>query len=295
MRGHLLLLLSSVFFASSILCTTQVMDYIPAFTLNGIRFLIGGLFLYLLGKGIPFRLLKASDILWSLLRGWLGIAFYYILETFALEFISAQMVSVLVGLSFVFSISYEILKKEVKITKQLIIIIGMILMGMAIVSWDDFRSSFLNQLLIGTILMIAANISWVAYVRLEKTKPLSLETIQIVSLDMLLGALCIWPGALMESAGSWTKISIPIVAELIYLAIFPSAIAYYLYNKAAKTMSSSICSMYLNLIPVLSVLIVTCSSTNTLAMYEWIGIIGIGGCVLYTSYYYEKCKKVKGF
>jgi drug/metabolite transporter (DMT)-like permease len=288
MKGHLLLLLSSIFFASSIMCTDAIRFSIPIFTLNSMRFLIGGLFLYLLGKGIPFKVLKIRDYLWSLLRGLLGIAFYYVLETLALKFISAQMVSILVGLSFILSILYEWVKREIKITIQLIGIMLVIGAGMLGVSWIDLGNTSFMSLVFGVGSMLLANISWVGYVRLEKSKPLYVGTLQIVSLDMLIGAGCLLPIAMLEHPVKWFELEPKIILQCIYLAIIPSGLAYYFYNKAAKVMKSSICTLYLNLIPVFAVLIVTLTSTSTLTVYQWIGLAVIGGAVVYTSYYYEK-------
>jgi drug/metabolite transporter (DMT)-like permease len=105
---------------------------------------------------------------------------------------------------------------------------------------------------------------------------------------MLIGALCILPLAIFEPSVQWLELEPQIAWQCIYLAIFPSGIAYYFYNKAAKVMKSSICALYLNLIPVFSVLIVTLTSTSTLTAYQWIGLMVIGMTIVYTSYYYEK-------
>lgn len=292
MKSHLYIILSAVFFASSILFTDKVSGFIPAFTLNTLRFLIGGSFLFLLGKGIPFRCLKTRDILQSLLRGCLGITFYYVLETFALGFISAKMVSILVGLSFVLNVGYEALKKEIVVIKELLASIGLIFMGMIIVSWQDLMHTAPQDFLAGVGCMLVANVSWVGYIRLEKTKPKSLTIIQAVGLDMLLGALCILPGALFEPYLYWIKSGFPQAEGLIYLAVLPSAAAYFFYSKAAQKLPGSICSLYLNLIPILSILTITLSLENTLALYEWLGVAVVGICIVYTNYSYEKQKKL---
>lgn len=286
MKKHLFLLVSVMFFASSILFTDKLRIHIPLFTLNSMRFLLGGTLLLVLGGRMSLKSLNLKDILWSLIRGILGITLYYSLETAAMYFISPHMVSILVGLAFILSISYELMKKEVKMTLKLMGIILLVVTGMVIVSWRDMIATPLESLVAGTSIMLAANISWVAYTRLTKTKPKVLNPMQIVSMDMILGAFCILPFALLEISRGQIQLKSAQILDFFYLAVFPSAVAYYLYNRSAQIMRGSICSIYLNMIPVLSVLILTFTSASSLTSLEWGGMVLLISCIVMYSISY---------
>lgn len=271
-RGHIWLLISTLFFASSILCISEVIYQIPNFKLNALRFILGGSLLLIISKGLPLKKLRSKDYRYSLLRGIMGIALYYLLETAALQYITANMVSILVCLCYIIEMSFSWIKKERRPDTMEGITLSLTLIGTVLICYGEYKDIGCKKTIIGVLIMVLASISWLGYVRLEETKPSYLATSQIVGLDMILGGLCILPLIFKEPPIVWRTLTLKTFIQLLYLAICPSALAYYCYNKGSKVTSAAICTLYMNLIPIISLLYITIYTGEKLLVGQWLGI-----------------------
>jgi drug/metabolite transporter (DMT)-like permease len=72
----------------------------------------------------------------------------------------------------------------------------------------------------------------------------------------------------------WHSIPTYSLVNLLYLSLFCSALAYYLYNLAVKGLGATVSSMFLNLIPVVSII------GGVLVLGERISLLQIGGMLL---------------
>lgn len=271
-RGHIWLLISTLFFSSSILCMSEVIHQIPNFKLNALRFILGGSLLLIMSKGLPLKKLKPIDYRYSLLRGMMGIAIYYLLETAALHYITANMVSILVCLCYIVETSYSWLKKERVSSTMEKITLGLTLVGTVLICYGERKDIGYEKMIIGVLMMVLASISWGIYVHLEETKPSCLVTSQIVGLDMILGGVCILPFIFNEAPIVWQTLTLKTSIQVLYLAICPSALAYYFYNKGTKVTSAGICALYMNLIPIISLFYITICTGEKLLVGQWLGI-----------------------
>ena len=100
--------------------------------------------------------------------------------------------------------------------------------------------------------MLGAAFSWVIYSL--ATRPLNKRYSQlaVVTYQTLFGTVTLVPFALLE-AGQWQPLSNAILLHVAYLGIFCSAIGYYLYVYALDILGVSSVSLFINLIPVVSV------------------------------------------
>lgn len=283
LKGSFWLLLSTLFFSSSILCISEVIGYIPTFKLNALRFILGGTILLIVSKGLPYKCLSKKEYSYSLLRGVSGIALYYLLETAALSYITSSMVSILVCLCYVVEVVYSIWCGSRRLDQKIVTAVGCTLLGMILICSAEGYCLKVSDAWIGVTFMILASISWVAYIHLEKTKSKKLTTLQGVGLDMLFGGLCILPFVIGEQSVLWRELPMATYGQLIYLAVCPSALAYLFYNKGTKSMTPEICSLYMNLIPLISLLFVVIFTEGKLTGVEWLGIILVAASLLVSN------------
>ena len=59
---------------------------------------------------------------------------------------------------------------------------------------------------------------------------------------------------MLPETGSWKPASMPVLLNLLYLGVFCSAVSYFMFLYAIKTLGQTISSAFLNLVPVISVL-----------------------------------------
>lgn len=281
-KGHLSLLLSTVFFASSILCMSEVMTFIPNFKINALRFIIGGMLLIGVSRGIPFKCLDSKTYVYSLLRGCFGVAGYYLLETAALNYISAPMVSILVCFCFIVELMYSMFSER-RIYYQTLSALICTLVGMLLICISEVKQISLYKVSYGVLLMVLASISWVVYVHLEKTRSSQLTIAQNVGLEMLLGGVCILPFALREQPIAWLGLPIATYIQVVYLAVFPSALAYLLYNKGSQKVTTKICTLYMNLLPVISIVLITIIKRDIPVVSQCIGMILVTSSLMVVS------------
>ena len=101
--------------------------------------------------------------------------------------------------------------------------------------------------------MLGACLSWVIYIISSKRISDSFSGIALTTYQTLLGTLFLLPLALLER-DSWIPISPVAWLNILYLAVFCSAISYFLYIYSLSYLDSVIVSSYTNLIPVVSTL-----------------------------------------
>ncbi len=109
------------------------------------------------------------------------------------------------------------------------------------------------QALWGNLLMLGACLSWVAYILISKGLNAKLSGLALTAYQSLFGALFLLPLALLEYS-LWRPIPPIAWINIIYLAVFCSAISYFLYIYSLSHLDSVVVSSYVNLIPVVSAL-----------------------------------------
>jgi drug/metabolite transporter (DMT)-like permease len=101
---------------------------------------------------------------------------------------------------------------------------------------------------------------------------------------MVLGSLMLLAASVPERG--WEKlpgISIQVAAELIYLAIFASFIAFLLFNMGVREIGAGKASAYINLMPVNAVLIAALLYGETVTWTHAVGMVFVMSGVLLTT------------
>ena len=138
----------------------------------------------------------------------------------------------------------------------------------------------------GNVFMFAAVIAWVAYT--ITTKPLykKYSQIAIVYFQTLFGTLFLVPFVFFETT-NWSLVNNTIILNVIYLGVFCSAIAYYLYIYAMDHLGVSTTSLFLNLLPVVTVIGSYFILGEKVNMYQIIG----GALVIFAVYFVNTKEK----
>jgi len=122
--------------------------------------------------------------------------------------------------------------------------------GVALIVLPSLGSSSSSPL--GFLFMGGAALCWVAYALL--TKPLSSRYggLSITFWQILFGLFGCLPFAMAESA-RWQAPSLAVTLNVLYLGVLCSAVGYLLYIVAMDSLGAGTTSVFLNLVPVVSV------------------------------------------
>ncbi len=239
----------------SYISTKVLLDYLMPMEIAFFRFVLASLAMFLVALFKKPQKLARQDAFRLIAGGAIGIPVYFIMENNGLKLTTAGMASMIIAIIPVLNALTGFLFFKEKNTWR---------------SWAGVAFSFLGVYLIvsygvgssggiaggtleGNLLILMAAISWTVFTRvnaplLKKYNSFTVNFYQILAGTFLLGFLAL-PG------GINLTVFVPIVvANLLYLGILSSALAYFLYLFALKSLGTTSVTTFINLIPVFGVL-----------------------------------------
>lgn len=268
------ILLSVIFWGYSFVSTKIVLSELPPITIAFFRQIIAAsvLILFLFIKKL-FVKMPIRDVLLLAASSLFGIVFYFLFENIGLKYTTASNGSIIVAAVPIFTLVTESLFYKFKVTKRVVICVAVSVIGVVLVIFEQGSLDFSSSSTKGNLLMIGAMVSWVIYTIICKSLTDKYKGIVITGYQMIAGSILFIPFIIPE-IDQWKEISTYSLINLLYLALFCSALAYYLYNFAVKGLGATVSSMFLNLIPIVSII------GGVLVLSEKISLLQIGGMLL---------------
>ena len=198
-----------------------------------------------------------------ILAGFLGTAVYYLLESTALQFTYATNVSLIVTISPLFSTVFDrFLPKEDRkpLTRSFFPGLAICLIGVAMVILNGSRLR-LNPA--GDAIALAAALSWAGYSfflnkaqRVNEAQSDPLSPLLFTRRQMFYGLLLVTVVFCLGGARFDTGILHGrYLAVLLYLALLPSALCYWLWGRTIDRIGMLNASLYITVIPVVSAVV----------------------------------------
>lgn len=145
-------------------------------------------------------------------------------------------------------------------------------------SFDTLMHLTLNR---GDMMVLIAAFSWGAYTILLPKRP-NVHPLTFLAATFLIGAMCVVPLAVWEFVRGariiWTPGS---VGALLYVATFPSLIAYVFYVRGVSLVGSTVAGQFLNAMPLVGALLAVLLLGETLAGYHLVGMAMILGGIVW--------------
>lgn len=269
----LAILFAVVLWGYSFVSTKIVLRELPPISIAFFRQIIASiaLIIFLYIKKLFVRM-PLKDVFLLSASSFFGIVLYFVFENTGLKYTSASNGSIIVAAVPIFTLVTEYLFYKLKITRRLVICLVLSVAGVFMVIFEegfDFSSGSTK----GNVLMIGAMVAWVIYTIICKSLTEKYKGIVITAYQMIAGSILFIPFILRET-GQWQSLSGYALANLLYLALLCSALAYYLYNFAVRGLGATVTSMFLNLIPVVSII------GGVLVLHETISLLQIGGMII---------------
>lgn len=248
------MLLCTVFWGYSFISTKIILNQLPPVSIAFFRQIIAVIFLFVWLKGSKqLNKISLKDIPLVALGGFFGIVLYFIFENRGIQLSTASNASMIVAAVPVFTMFSEALFFKEKITFIKILSLILSFVGVYMVVTENGKLDFSSGKLLGNFLVLFAMLSWVIYTLINKKLDDKGDSKNLTFWQSLFSIFLFIPFIIPE-INHWQPISLYSTMNLLYLGIFCSALAYVFYIFAARILGSTVCSAFLNLIPVVSVI-----------------------------------------
>ena len=223
---------------------------IPPMTLALYRFVIACAVLPLIARWSGESLRVAGADLPALAAGGLtGVTLYFYGENHGVALLSASESSLVISFIPVLAVLAERVFQGVRLGARAYVGAGLSTLGVVLVA---ARSAGSTSSRMGYLFMLVACAAWVLYGQVTDRVGARYGLITVSFWQCLFGLLGCVPFALGESA-RWAVPSLAAVLNVGFLGVFCSAAGYWLYIATQNALGSGRASVYLNLIPVVSV------------------------------------------
>lgn len=273
--GHLAALLTIVIWGTTFISTKILLvDFKPVEILF-FRFVMG--FLVLLAA-YPKRL-KTADYkqeLTFVAAGLCGICLYYLLENIALTFTLASNVGVIISVAPFFTaiLAYLFMKPEEKLRAQFFVGFVVAMVGIILIS---FNGSKLELNPMGDLLAVAAALVWACYsILTRKISSFGYPVILSTRRTFFYGILFMIPMLFFfDFQPDLSRfVNMAYLFNILYLGLGASALCFVTWNFAVKELGAVKTSVYIYMVPVITVI------TSVLILHEQLTLLAGIGTVL---------------
>jgi len=264
----------------------------PPMSLGLLRFAMSLVFLYFIKRKLaPHEKLRRQDIPLLIGAGLSGVTLYFFFENNGVFMVTASEASIAIGSIPILIMIADWVSGKISSKRHhhfpplaarqwigAFVSIG----GVWLVAGVSFA---ISGSILGYIYMAGAALSWVAYSLL--TRPLFIQTpecsrsrIYIVFWQTVAGFIGFIPFSLLELS-RWGRPDLPVLLHLAFLGICCSALGYWLYARSLEVLGMSISAIFINLVPLLTVIFGFFILGDRLTLLQWLGAaLVIGGVYL---------------
>lgn len=254
---------------------------VPPMSLGLVRFIVALAVLPLLALATKESLrVAAKDLPILALGGLFGVTLYFFCENNGVLLLSASEASLIIGTIPVATMLAERLVVGTKLGPRSYI--GAIL-SFAGVGLIALRSSGISSSPMGFVYMIGAALAWVIYAFLIRPMSRKYGRITVTFWQSLFGTLGFLPFAIAEKP-TLSGLGTNVILHILFLGVFCTALGYWFYIICLDTLGEGAASVFINLIPVISVIAAWFILGERLSAAQWAGAaVAITGVWLATT------------
>ena len=280
-RTTIALGITILLWASSFVAVRAIL---PVFTPGHIalfRFLIASVLLVVPAIITHIKLPALKDIPVVFLLGFLGIFVYHIAQNYGEITVTAGSAAMIMSSVPIFTaiLATLFLAEKLRLWGWLSILVSSL--GVYLIALGEKEGVKFDW---GVIILLLAAISTSAFFVLQKSYLKKYGALHLVTYAIWAGTLLLLifaPGLVKEIANAPTEATI----SMIYLGIFPSAIAYFTWSYALSRAPASIVASFIYIQPVLTIVIAWIWLSEMPALISMIGgVSSIGGVFMFNKY-----------
>lgn len=239
------------------------------------RFLMGLIFLVLLYPK-PLKIKDKKQEIYFALAGITGVTLFYLLENIALTYTMASNVGVISALAPFFTgiIGYIFMKNKEKLTKNFFIGFVLALIGVGLISFNGATTFKVNP--VGDLLAVASVIIWGIYGNLtRKLGSYGYNTIQVTRRTFIYGIIFMLPALKFFDFNVQISdlLQYKYLFNMVFLGLGASAICFVTWNYTVKVLGAVKASLFIYLIPIITVITSFIFLNERLTWMSFFGII----------------------
>jgi drug/metabolite transporter (DMT)-like permease len=212
--------------------------------------------------------------------GLTGVFSYNVFFFTGLQYISAGRAALIIALNpLVITIFASLFLKEPLNSKQFGGILLSLTGAVFVISNGHPGDIFTTRFGTGELALLGCVLSWVAYSLIGRTVLTTLSPLASVFYSSLIGTALLFPPAIHHGlASNILQINTVSWFNLVYLGIFGTALGFSLYYRAIKTIGATRSGVFINLVPLFSILLSWALLGESIK-----GAVIIGGLTLLTG------------
>lgn len=272
-RGRMALVLTIVIWGSALVATKSLLQEVGPFVVGVLRFLIAWVVLapFAFRQGYRFSLALQPTFL---LFGLTGIALYIAMTNLGLVFTSASSAALVqASIPAVTTLLSVLLLKE-RVSRLQLFGIGLSVASLLLVTGISLNREGLAPA-VGNLLVFSSVVAWAAYTVQGKKLVSTFPWLLITTASISAGILWLLPFAIGEL---WLQgmphLRVDGLVQLLYLGGASSALGYGLWNYGLRFLDASQAAPYINLIPVVGLIL------SIIVLHEPLSLIQVGGGAL---------------
>lgn len=277
-QGHLFAFMTIFIWGTTFISTKILLKAISPIEILFLRFTIGFIVLLVF---YPHRLKvrERKQELFFAAAGLCGVTLYYLFENIALTYTFASNVGVIISIAPFFTaiFAHLFLDKE-KLRLQFFIGFGVAVIGIFLISFNGSSNLKLNPL--GDILAVLSAVVWAAYsVLTKRISGFHYNTIQATRRIFFYGLVFMVPALFMFGfEPKINQLMHPVILfNILFLGFGASALCFVTWNTAVKILGAIKTSVYIYLVPVITVI------TSVIVLRETITGVAVFGIALTLS------------
>ena len=256
-------------------------------SLGLLRFAMALVFLFFIKQKLaPGEKLRRRDVPLLLGASFSGVTLYFFCENNGVSLVTASEASIAIGAIPVLTMIADWLSRKIARSKNSNLPrVGARQWAGAFISiagvWLVAGVSFaLSGSILGYICMAGAAFCWVGYSLLTRPLFARCSRIYIVFWQAVAGFIGFIPFSVLEFS-RWGTPGLPVIFHLAFLGICCSALGYWFYARALEVLGMSVTAVFINLVPLLTVIFGFFIMGDRLTFLQWIGaVLVIGGVYL---------------
>lgn len=273
-NGHISAFITIIIWGTTFISTKILLSDFAPIEILFIRFVLGLTALIIISPK-QFKLKSLKEELTFAGAGLSGICLYYLLENIALTHTMASNVGVIISTAPFFTaiLSHIFIKNHEKLKVNFFIGFGIAIAGICLISFNGPKAQLNPQ---GDILALIAAFVWAVYSLLtKKISSFGYNTIHTTRRIFTYGIIFMLPLLFVfDFKFNINKIlDMKNLLNLLYLGLGASALCFVTWNYAVKKLGAIKTSIYIYLVPVITIL------TSILFLEEKLTVISVTGTV----------------
>lgn len=280
MKPFFILLLPPLFWASNFILGRAITGQIAPLTLSFWRWSLALVIIlpFVIKPLIQQREIIKRHFMVLVLLAFLGISTFNTLAYIGLEYTTATNGTLLNSFIPIFILITSVLFFGEKINRAQIIGVLVSLFGVLIIlsqlEIERIKRLNFNQ---GDVWILLAALDWALYsILLKRYRPEGLTALALLGIMLILGVLILLPLYLLNPFNEATLlINRETLSTLLYIAIFPSILAYLAWNYGISKLGAQLGGQFIHLMPVFGILMAVIFLDETFAYYHLLGALFI--------------------